>query len=72
MRGATWKLERVITAVVMSNLPMDTAHCIAPTMDWYCWMPVLSSNLEVSILGWSPFSRGEVYTSLGLVQKRRS
>ena len=32
--GLAWKLDMVITAVVMSKRPICTAHCRAPIMDW--------------------------------------
>ena len=56
-----------MTAVIISNLPRDIAHCNEPISDWYLDIPSSSSNSESSSSGWSPFSNGEVTFVFGLL-----
>ena len=57
--GGAQKLDIVITAVWMSHLPMEIAHCKDPTRLWYCWIPSSSKNSDVSNSGRSPSGKGD-------------
>ena len=57
-RGAILKLDMVITAVAMSNLPNEMVHCRVPINDWYWEIPLLIQQIcivdfwMVTLLDW--------------------